>query len=81
MSDKITKFLQKLSRKEREKVLAAFTLVYTGDLSSLDVKSLTGKRDYFRIRVGRIRIIVERIDGIYEVVAVLNRDERTYKNL
>lgn len=81
MSDKITKFLRKLSRKEYRKVVEAIECIVAGELATLDVKALKGHKNHYRIRVGRIRIIIEQIDGLYELVSIVNRDEQTYKNL
>jgi mRNA-degrading endonuclease RelE of RelBE toxin-antitoxin system len=81
MSDKITKFLRRLSYKEYEKVLRAMECIATDEFATLDIKPMKGHKNYYRVRVGRVRIIIEYDGGTYKTVAILNRDERTYKNL
>ncbi len=81
MSDKIKKFLHKLSAKELARVREALQHIVQGNLDALDVKSLKGKPGYIRVRVGRIRIICRLVGNEYEVLHITNRDEKTYKNL
>lgn len=81
MSDKIKKFLAKLSAKELARVREALRQIASGDLDGLDVKSLKGKLGYIRIRVGRVRIICRQVDEDYEVLHITNRNEKTYKDL
>ena len=81
MTDRNTKFLNKLSAKEHDKVMAAIALIMSNELRGLDIKPLTGHKNMFRARVGRTRIIFTRDSDNYELVAILNRDDKTYKNL
>lgn len=81
MSDKIKKFLAKLSARDLSRVRDALCLIESGDLSDLDAKSLKGKSGYIWIRVGRIRIICLQRGGDYEILHITNRNEKTYKNL
>ena len=53
---KIDKFLLKLRRDVRLKILATLEQIQAGDFSGLDMKKLKGASDQYRVRVGRIRI-------------------------
>ncbi len=81
MSDKLKKFLTRLSAKDLARVRMALMLLQSGDLSRLDVKALTGKPGFIRVRVGRVRIICKRLDEGYEILHITNRNEKTYKGL
>lgn len=81
MSDKTRKFLAKLNAKELSRVRAALQHIAFGNLDELDVKALKGKQGYIRIRVGRVRIICKQVEGVYEVLHITNRNEKTYKDL
>lgn len=54
---RIEKFLRKLPRHLRRRVLAAYYAILKNQLETLDIKPLQGKKDWFRCRVGDIRII------------------------
>lgn len=81
MSDKIKKFLNKLSSKELARVREALQYIAQGDVDTLDVKSIKGKPGYIRVRVGRIRIICRQEGDKYGVLHITNRNEKTYKDL
>jgi mRNA-degrading endonuclease RelE of RelBE toxin-antitoxin system len=81
VSDKIRKFLSKLSAKDLAAVRQAMCAISTHQLEGLDVKSLKGKPGYIRVRVGRVRIICRLVKDQYVVLHIANRDEKTYKNL
>ncbi len=81
MSDKLKKFLARLSTKDLARVSVALALLQAGDLSTLDVKVLTGKPGFIRVRVGRLRIICRRRSAGYEIIHIANRNENTYKDL
>lgn len=81
MSDKIKKFLGKLSARELTRVREALQCIAQGNLDMLDVKSLKGRPGYVRIRVGRVRVICRLVGGEYEVLHITNRNERTYKDI
>ncbi len=56
--DKITKFLAKLSKSQRDHFAKLFTDIINLDVGKYEVKHLTGElKGYSRIRVGKIRII------------------------
>ena len=55
--DKIKKFLEKLSQKEKETTKEILSLLETNNVSGLDVKKLKGYENIFRVRKGKLRII------------------------
>jgi mRNA-degrading endonuclease RelE of RelBE toxin-antitoxin system len=56
--DKITKFLAKLNKKQRAQFVKLFSDIKNQNLSTYDVKHLTGElKGYSRIRLGKIRVI------------------------
>lgn len=81
MTDKKTKFFNKLSRKEYDKVIDVYERILLGEIEGINVKPLVGHKDVFRARVGRVRIIFIRRDDKHIVLHVVNRDDKTYKNL
>ena len=54
------KFLRKLPRSLRERVVTVVLKIAENDLKTLDIKPLAGKGQFYRCRVGKIRIIFER---------------------
>jgi mRNA-degrading endonuclease RelE of RelBE toxin-antitoxin system len=79
--DRIQKALKKLDAKERELVKRILLQLNQGDLTGLQLTKLTGRKDLFRVRKGRLRIIFRRSNGEIFIVAVERRRERTYKGL
>lgn len=78
MVDRLTKFLRKRDRKTALLLVGILEQMASGNLSAMEVKKLKGKKNIFRIRKGRIRIIFEkRADKIF-VLKVDYRDDRTY---
>ena len=79
--DKITKALQKLSAKERQKIKAVLTRLLAQETEGLDIKKLKDRNDVFRVRIGDLRIIY-RVDsqGKTMILAIAQRNEKTYKS-
>ncbi len=77
--DKISKFLSRLSQKEFFTAQDAITQILAGDISKLDVKKLKGQDFFFRVRKGDTRIIFWRKGVSVRIVAVLRRNEKTYR--
>lgn len=78
--DKIIKFLNKLSDKERNNLDQIISRVSAGDLSGLDVKKLKGERNIFRVRKGDLRVIFQKAHNSIVVIAVGRRSDTTYGN-
>lgn len=82
MSDKIEKFLAKLSVDDFTRIRYIISQIVAGDTDRLHVKAIVGRRDTYRVRSGRIRVIYKRqADGTASIIFIGNRDERTYRNL
>lgn len=77
--DRIAKFLNKLSQKERSVVKDILEKIKKGDIANLDVKKLKGADSRFRIRKGEIRIIY-RINENGETVLlnIERKNDNTY---
>ena len=55
--EKIEKFLQKLTKREREKIIILVQKILNKKTDGLKVSKLAGFSDLYRIRAGKIRII------------------------
>lgn len=78
--DKLEKALQKLSRKERERVKAILRQLATGDFLGLDIRKLKGREDIFRVSKSNFRIIYRKdAAGKIYILAIRRRKEDTYK--
>jgi mRNA-degrading endonuclease RelE of RelBE toxin-antitoxin system len=81
MVDKLTKFINRLDKQKRELVLRTMLDIFNGKLNGYDVTKLKGKKTYYRLRKGRIRIIFEQRGNQFRIIKVDYRDERTYDGL
>lgn len=77
--DRVTKVLNKTSKKDYEKISGTLDKLYSGDHFGLDIKKLKGHSDYFRVRVGKYRIIYSVIDSEIELLDISKRTDVTYK--
>jgi len=80
--DKVAKFLNKLSQKERSVIKEVLEKVKFGNVANLDIKKLKGIDNCFRIRKGEIRMIY-RINEKEEIIllSVERKNDNTYKFL
>lgn len=76
--DKITKFLLKLSLKERNFILEILNKILKIDLDGLDIKKLKWEKNLFRIIKWKIRIIFKMIDWKWKIIDI-NYSDKTYK--
>ena len=78
--DRISKALKKLSAKERVGVKHVLILISARNFKELHIKKLRGRKDIFRARKGKIRIIyrVGRGGDIF-ILAIERRTEKTYR--
>lgn len=81
MTDASEKFLRKLTAKELNKIKQVTAAILAGSTIGMDVKPLTGLKDAYRIRVGRIRIIFIQQGSKVTIIRITNRDGKTYKGL
>jgi len=81
MSDKITKFLRKLSSRELDKISKIKDKITINNLNGMNVKKLSGHANLYRVRIGRIRIIFENIDKDTNSIKKIDfRDDKTYRD-
>lgn len=79
--DKIVKFLAKLSAKEYQAMVFLMSQIKRDYRKVPGVKALVGNKGFFRVRLGRYRIIFEVLkDQSVEIRRITKRDESTYKN-
>ena len=57
MTDKIRKFLKKISKKERKAISSIVSKIISRDFSGLDIKKMKGHKNLYRVRKGNIRIV------------------------
>ena len=77
--EKIFKFLRKRRKKERLLLMAAIDLIERNQLENFDLKKLSGFDKRYRARVGKFRIVFEKMNGVNHVIKVAEKDDRTYK--
>ncbi|MDR2524166.1 MAG: type II toxin-antitoxin system RelE/ParE family toxin [Candidatus Nomurabacteria bacterium] len=81
MADRLSKFLRKIRGTSRySEVMAIIEKILADDTESLDVKKLRGHENFFRVRVGKIRIIFEKTPDENIIVDAGFRDDQTYRD-
>lgn len=78
--DKITKFLLRLTSKERERVNEVMCDLVKGTLHTYDRKKMKGYANLYRIRVGDIRIVYLELDGERRILLIDRRTDNTYRD-
>ena len=76
--DKLTKFLRRLSPKERDHLAIVIKDIAEGNLKGYDRKKMKGCGNLFRIRIGDIRIVYTDTDGERRLLLIDRRDENTF---
>ena len=80
MVDKITKFLSKLNKKERQIILWILKAIRDWNVRGLDMKKLTGYKNLYRIRKWKIRIVIRK-ENTYVEILEINTRWHIYKKL
>jgi mRNA-degrading endonuclease RelE of RelBE toxin-antitoxin system len=78
MTDKITKFLQKLSSKDLKITQELILKIIEDDIARVDIKKLKGSNSIYRVRKGNIRIIFSKEKEEIKILQVSKRDDQTY---
>ena len=82
MTDKVTKLLSKMSRRDLKRIVDTVEKIANLDFEGLDVKTLKGQTGIFRVRVGSFRIIFTiNQHKKSEILSISRRNEKTYKYL
>lgn len=79
--DKIEKFLRTLRKKEQEALLLVMLQIKSDFRKIPHLKALSGKKGWYRIRIGRYRIIFTVEKDKVEIRRITKRDENTYRGL
>lgn len=79
--DKIEKLLKKLLPKYRERLLKTILLIISGKTDFLDVKKISGRDNFYRVRCGLYRIIYQKNNSEYIIVDIRKRDDNTYHHV
>lgn len=81
MADKITKLLAKIPPKHLVALLPVISQIASNDLTGLNIRSLVGHKDLYRVRVGSYRIIFRVIKNQENmIILIAKRDDKTYRN-
>ena len=78
--DKITKFLTRLTKKERDRVTQAMIDIIAGEFAGYDHKKMKGHANLYRVRIGTIRMVYLELGGKRCIILVARRDDTTYRN-
>lgn len=76
--NKILKFLNKLSVKERKSTEEDIKLIVARNLETLDVKKLAGFNNLFRSKRGKVRIIFLMEGDKTHIIKISRRNDNTY---
>lgn len=81
--NKAEKFLRSISRKDRDAILLLIEQIKRDPTKVPDIMALSGMKGWYRVRLGRYRIIFYRNAETREVETkrISLRNEKTYKNL
>ncbi|PIV90542.1 hypothetical protein COW46_01830 [Candidatus Gracilibacteria bacterium CG17_big_fil_post_rev_8_21_14_2_50_48_13] len=79
--DKIVKYLRKIPSKEAAKIIETLHHINSSGKNTPGSIALSGKKDWFRIRVGQYRIVFSDEDGDIRIQKLTRRNDNTYKNL
>jgi len=77
--DKIKKFLKKVSQKERDILYKRILDLQSKNTSNLNIKKLINS-NFFRLRVGKFRIIFFYKNKKFIISDIKYRNDNTYKN-
>jgi len=79
--NELIKFLKKSPKSQRILVLKIIEQIKNGDLKNLKIIKIKNSHNLYRVKKGRIRIIIEKIKENFIVKKVTLRDENTYRNI
>ncbi len=78
--DKLDKSISRLDEKEKEMVKFVLKKLQNDNLRGLNLQKLKSRKNIFRVKKGKIRIIYQIKDVKKYILAIERRSEKTYKN-
>ncbi|MDP3989199.1 MAG: hypothetical protein Q8P93_03120 [bacterium] len=78
--DQTNKFFNKISAQEKDRVFEILNRLKKHDTEGLQIKKLSGHKQTYRVRIGRIRIIYVERGTSTEIIAASYRDSNTYRD-
>ena len=78
--DKLSKAIQKLTRKQAAQIAEIIECLLSGKTSNLNIKKLRGFKNIFRVRVGQLRIIFKQESEKIIILDIGKRSGNTYRN-
>ena len=78
--DRTEKFLNSINRKQRILIENKISLLIKREINGLDIKKIKGT-DFFRMRVGKIRIIFHYKKSNFVLEFVGRRNDKIYKKI
>jgi len=80
MPPRFEKFIRKLSKKQRQRVVLLVSNIMADQLTGLNIKPLRGHKGTYRCRVGMIRItFIRTSDGSRNIIHEINYRGSAYK--
>ena len=79
MADAITKFIRKLTPKQQARVKTALKKLASNDIKGLDIKPLTGQKNWYRCRIGKIRILFIKTGTGTNIIYQITYRDKAYK--
>ena len=76
--NKLDKFLAKIDKRLRAVLKDVIILIISDRTETLHIKKLKGNRNWYRVRVGRVRIIFEQTATGNKILSISYRDDNTY---
>ena len=77
--DRIDKNLLKLNQKQRKSILEKFSSS-AGDTVGLNIKKIRGRKNTYRLRDGKVRLVYEVMEDACVILFVGMRDDQTYRD-
>ena len=78
MTDKISKFLQKLPPKDLKIIKEVILLLSKNQIDNLNVKKLKGSTNIYRARKGNIRIIFSKEKDVVKILQISKKIGRAH---
>jgi mRNA-degrading endonuclease RelE of RelBE toxin-antitoxin system len=81
MTDRIAKFMDKLTPKQYSQVAQAVQKIKDNNTSGLDTKPLRGQKEWFRCRIGKIRIVFVKTSAGKNIIYAVDFRGQVYKKI